>query len=320
MRAIALEEHHASPEYLDQVVGEGQQDPDFLARLSDVGAGRLAAMDEAGIDVQVLSLAVPGVEQLDPATAVTVAREENDRRGAVVAEHPDRFAGFATVPTPDPAAAADELERAVREHGFVGAMVNGHTRGRYLDHPDFRPLLARAEALRVPLYLHPAPPPAAVIEASYAGFSPDVTLRLANWGWGWHIDTALHVLRVVLGGVFDRFPDLQVVVGHLGEGLPAMLDRIDMAFPPDVTGLARPAGEYFRSNVHYTTSAFNYDTVFLSLLLQVGADRIMFSTDYPYWPMTESRAFLDRLPVSPQDKAAIAHGNATRLLRLTTAS
>jgi predicted TIM-barrel fold metal-dependent hydrolase len=319
MRTIALEEHHASPEYLDQVEGERpQQDqPGFLSRLCDVGPGRIAAMDEAGIDVQVLALAVPGVEQLDPATAVTLARQENDKRGAVVAEHAGRFAGFATVPTPDPAAAADELERTVREYGFVGAMVNGHTQGRYLDHPDFRPLLARAEALRVPLYLHPAPPPQAVIDASYSGFSHDVTFRLANWGWGWHIDTGLHVLRLVVGGVFDRFPDLQVVVGHLGEGLPAMLDRIDMAFPPDVTGLARPAGEYFRSNVHYTTSGFNYDVVFLSLLLQVGADRIMFSTDYPYWPMAESRAFLDRLPVSPQDRAAIAHGNAERLLGLT---
>ncbi len=317
MRTIALEEHHASPEYLDQTAGEPPQDPGFRSRLCDVGPGRIAAMDEAGIDMQVLSLAVPGVEQLDPAAAVAVARQENDKRGAVVARYPERFAGFATVPTPDPAAAADELERTVHEYGFVGAMVNGHTRGRYLDHADFRPLLARAEALRVPLYLHPAAPPQAVIDASYSGFSQDITFRLANWGWGWHIDTALHVLRLVVGGVFDRFPDLQVVVGHLGEGLTGMLDRIDMAFPTEVTGLARPAGAYFRENVHYTTSAFNYDAVFLSLLLQVGAGRIMFSTDYPYWPMAASRDFLDRLAVSPQDKAAIAYGNAATLLGIT---
>ena len=319
MRTIALEEHHASAEYLDQVEGERvqQDEPGFLSRLSDVGDSRIAAMDDAGVDVQVLALAVPGVEQLDPATAVTLARQENDRRAALIAEHPDRFAGFATVPTPDPAAAADELERTVRDHGFVGAMINGHTQGRYLDHAGFRPLLARAEALRVPLYLHPAPPPQAVIDASYSGFSSGITFRLATWGWGWHVDTALHVLRLVVAGVFDRYPGLQVVVGHLGEGLPAMLDRIDMAFPPEVTGLARPAGDYFRTNVHYTTSGFNYDAAFLSLLLQVGADRIMFSTDYPYWPMAASREFLDRLPVSPQDRMAIAHGNAERLLRLT---
>lgn len=281
-------------------------------------------MDEAGIDVQVLSLTAPGVEQLDATEAIPLARVTNDDLAAAIRRHPNRFAGFAALPVAAPDVAADELARTVRDYGFKGAMINGHSRGRYLDDGFFGPILERAETLQVPLYLHPASPPAPVIAASYAGFSPPVTAMLANAGWGWHIETAVHVLRMIVGGVFDRYPRLQVVIGHLGEALPFMMARLERTFGPgqpgslhgNVAELARPIGAYFRENLHYTISGFNYLPPFLGLLLEVGAERIMFSADYPYASMAEARAFLDQIPVSPADRERIAHGNAERLLRL----
>jgi hypothetical protein len=285
--------------------------------LCDLDDRRIADMDAARIDVQVLSLTSPGVEQLEAAEAVALARETNDRLADAVRRHPSRFAGFAALPTAAPETAADELERTVREHSFNGACINGHVRGRYLDDPFFWPILERAEALRVPLNLHPTLPPQPVIAASYTGnFAPEVTRGLAMAAWGWHIETAIHVLRLILGGAFDRYPSLQLVIGHLGEALPFMLPRLDRGLPPQMTKLDRPISTYLRENVHYTFSGLNYTATFLDLLLEVGVDRIMFSADYPYSSMMEARTFLDQLPVSPADKQRIAHGNAERLLRL----
>jgi uncharacterized protein len=203
----------------------------LVEQLCDLDDRRIADMDAAGIDVQVLSLASPGVEQLDTTDAVPLARAENDRIADAVRRHPTRFAGFATLPISAPDSAAEELERAVRDYDFKGALINGHTRGRYLDDPFFWAILERAEALQVPLYLHPTPPPQAVIDASYAGLAPMVTAFLATGAWGWHIETAIHVLRLILGGAFDRYPNLQLVIGHLGETLPFMLPRLDLACP-----------------------------------------------------------------------------------------
>jgi hypothetical protein len=274
-------------------------------------------MDAAGIDMQVLSLNAPGVEQLEAAAAVVLARQANDTLGEAVKRHPDRFAGFATLPTAAPEIAAGELERTVREYGFKGAAINGHTRGRYLDDPFFWPILERAEALQAPIYLHPTPPPQAVIQASYTGnFAPGVTAQLSASGWGWHIETAVHVLRIILGGVFDRYPHLQLVIGHMGEALPFMLPRLDHNLPTQLTKLERPIGAYLRENLYYTFSGFNYLPNFLDLLFQVGVDRIMFSADYPYASMLAARTFLEQLPLSPADKNRIAHGNAEQLLRL----
>jgi uncharacterized protein len=322
-RTITLEEHYASPAFLEgpgrefkgQAVSLGFSR--VLEQLCDLEEGRIADMDAAGIDVQVLSLTSPGVEQLAATEAVALAREENDRLAEAVRRHPGRFAGFAALPTPAPDTAAEELERMVRDHGFEGALINGHNRGRYLDDEFFWPILERAEALQVPIYLHPTPPPRAVIEASYTGnYAPEVAGTLANGAWGWHIETATHVLRLILSGAFDRYPRLQLVVGHMGEALPFMLSRIDLALPPEMTKLDRPVGSYLRENVHYTFGGFNWVQAFLDLLLQVGAERIMFSTDHPYASMTQARAFLDRLPVCPADRERIALGNAERLLRL----
>ena len=331
MRTITLEEHYATPAFME---GPGRQLKDqaqalhahplvaaalkeLLDRLCDLDDHRIADMDAAEIDVQVLSLTSPGTEQLEATEAVALARDANDLLAEAVRRHPSRFVGFAALPTAAPETAADELERTVRAYGFKGALINGHILGRYLDDPFFWPILERAEALQVPLYLHPTPPPQEVITTSYTGnYAPEVTVGLATAAWGWHIETALHVLRLILSGAFDRYPNLQLIIGHLGEALPFMLPRLDLGLPPQVTKLDRPIGAYLRENFHFTFSGFNYIPAFLDLLLQVGANRIMFSADYPYSSMAQARAFLDQLPVSPADKEQIAHGNAERLLHL----
>jgi predicted TIM-barrel fold metal-dependent hydrolase len=286
-----------------------------LERLCDLGEKRIADMDAAGIDVQVLSLTSPGAEQLDPVEAVAVSKSANEFLASAVRRYPDRFAGFATLPTSDPVAATAELDRAMRDFGFKGAVINGHIGGRYLDDHYFWPILERAEALSAPIYLHPTHPPKAVIEASYSGFSPAVSETLAGAGWGWHIETAVHVIRLILGGAFDRFPKLQVVIGHMGEALPFMLPRFQV-LSTDITKLRRPVAAYLRENIHYTFSGFNFTPTFLDLFLEVGVDRIMFSADYPYASMERARSFLEQLPVSPADRERIAHSNAERLLGL----
>jgi len=323
MRTITLEEHFASPGFLDgpgrklkeRAAKIGGPAARFLEQLSDLGDNRIAEMDAAGVDMQILSLTSPGVEQLEAAEAAAFARETNDFLAEAIRSHPTRFGGFAALPTADPDAAVAELERTIHDYGFKGAVINGHIQGRYLDDKFFWPIFERAEALRVPIYLHPTPPPQPVIEASYGGFSPIVTELFAGPGWGWHIETAIHVIRIILGGTFDRYPGLQIVVGHMGETLPFMLQRLDM-MPAAMTKISRPISSYLRENIHYTFSGFNYTPTFLDLLLEVGVDRIMFSADHPYSSMAQARAFLDRLPVSPADRERIAHGNAERLLKL----
>jgi uncharacterized protein len=328
MRTITLEEHYATEAFMEgpglelKAQAEAARDHPQVAagyeklieQLCDLSEGRISAMDAAGIDVQVLSLTFPGVEQLEAAEAVAFARETNDLLAEAVRRHPDRFAGFAALPTASPQAAADELERTIGEYGFKGALINGHTRGRYLDDSFFWPILERAEALGVPIYLHPTPPPRPVIEASYTGNF--VAGLLATAAWGWHVETATHVLRLILGGAFDRYPNLQLVVGHMGEGLPFFMPRLEVALPVEVTKLERPVGSYLRENLHYTFGGFNWVQAFLDLVLQVGVERIMFSADHPYASMAQARAFLDKLPASPADKERIAHSNAERLLRL----
>jgi predicted TIM-barrel fold metal-dependent hydrolase len=320
MRVIALEEHFATPAYLDgpgrrlkeQAQQFGGRFAALIAQLLDIGDGRVAAMDAAGVTMQALSLTAPGVEQLDVEEAKAFARDTNAALGEAVRRHPTRFFGLAALPVADPPAAVNELERVVGEHGFKGIVINGHCRGRYLDDRFFWPVLARAEALKLPIYLHPTPSPKAVIDAWFGGLEPTVGEMMAGPGWGWHIETALHVLRMIVGGVFDAHPELQIVVGHMGETLPSMLQRVDV-MAPAMTRLKKPVSAYLRENVHYTFSGFNFLPAFLELVLQVGVDRIMFSTDHPYQSMAEGRAFLDRAPVSVADRERIAHGNAERL-------
>ncbi len=324
MRLITLEEHFASPNWLDTAGRETKElaaNPntpyhEIPAKLVDLGKQRVAEMDAAGIDLQILSLNAPGVEQLDEAEAVASARETNEYLAEAIKAYPTRFGGFAALALARPTEAVKELERAVNDHGFVGANINGHIQERYLDNQFFWPVLEAAEALGVPIYLHPTQPPKAVVEAYYSGFSPELTSILSKPGWGWHIETAVHVIRIILGGVFDRFPKLQIIVGHLGEGLPFMQERMNAVLNPRLTKLKRPVGEYLRENVYYTTSGWNYKSSFQNMLSEVGVDRIMFSCDYPYGSMSKSKAFLEGLSISESDKAIIAHQNAEKLMKL----
>ena len=320
MRTIALEEHFWAP-MLAAPPGTGVLSllGDHLdAPLRDLGEGRLAGMDEAGIDIQVISHNAPAAQQLPVDEAVPRAREANDLLAAAVHAHPDRFAGFATLPTADPVAAADELERAVTELGFLGAIVHSTlgTNGSFLDDRRYEPLLARAERLDVPLYLHPAPPPAGLAELLYGGLPPVISRLLANSGWGWHAEAGLHALRLVVTGVFDRHPGLRLVLGHCGEMLPFMMARIDQVLTPKRTGLASPVSEYLLRHVWVTTSGIFSLPPLLCTLQVFGTDRVLFSVDYPFSPNAAGRALLDALPLSPRDKAEIAGGNAARLLGL----
>jgi uncharacterized protein len=324
LRTITLEEHFASPEFLagpgreflERIRTAGPRGAKIMQQLQDVSDGRLAEMDAAGIDMQVLSLNAPGVEQADVEEQIAIARESNDFLADAVKKNPKRFAAFACLPVAAPEQAADELDHRVKQQGFKGTLINGHTRGRYLDDKYFWPILERAEALNVPIYLHPTVPAKPVVDVLYGGFSLTVSAVFAAAGWGWHIETGVHLIRMILGGVFDRYPKLQVVVGHLGEALPFMLPRMNRNFPPEMTKLARPFAAYLRENVHYTFGGFNFPATFLDLYLEVGVDRIMFSVDHPYGSMVEARTFLDQLPISPADRERIAHGNAERLLNL----
>jgi hypothetical protein len=317
MRVVALEEHFAPGWFLE---GQGPSIRDWFNvddQLRDVSDGRIAEMDAAGVEVQVLSLTAPGLEQLPAGEAVPMAQEINDFLADAIRQNPTRLAGFAALPVSDPSAAAEELQRAVDQHDLVGAVINGHCRGRHLDDEFFWPIFERLEGLDVPLYLHPTPPPKPVVDLMYAGnYSESVTEMFATGAWGWHIETATHVIRLILSGVFDRFPQLQLIIGHMGEALPIMLPRLDMALPTTTTGLQHAPSEYLRRNLHYTFSGFNWTSAFLELLFQVGVDRIMFSTDYPYGSMAPATEFLHSIPASPADRERIAHRNADQLLRL----
>jgi hypothetical protein len=322
MRTITLEEHFVSPAFLagpgrdfaERLRGSGARGAKIYEQLQDVGDKRIAEMDAAGIDMQVLSLNSPGVEQSDAAEQISIARESNDFLAEAVKKNPRRFAAFAALPVAAPDKAAQELEHRVRQQGFRGTLINGHSRGRYLDDKFFWPILECAEALNVPIYLHPTVPPKPVVDASFGGFATPVSAMFAAAGWGWHIETAVHLIRMILGGVFDRYPKLQIVVGHLGEGIPFMLPRLNRNFSTELTKLKRPFGDYLRANVHYTFGGFNFPATFLDLLLEIGVERIMFSVDYPYGSMAEARSFLDHIPVSAADRERIAHRNAERLL------
>jgi uncharacterized protein len=278
-------------------------------------------MDASGISMQVLSTSGPGSDILPPADAVPWARDCNDALAAEIAKKPDRYAGFAHLPLSNPDAAAQELERCVTKHGFLGTMVNGTTDGRFFDDPRFEPVIERCEALDVPLYIHPGIPPEAVREAYYGNLPGPMPTILSRAGYGWHAEAAIHVLRLCLAGVLDKHPKLRVVIGHQGEGLPALLTRFDEQYDPLVPKfLQRPVTQMLQDQLHITTSGFYSIPSFMMLMQTFGADKLMFSVDYPYSDNAVARKFLDDLPVSPADKVKISHGNAERLLKIKPAA
>ena len=312
---IALEEHYLDPEVKQYFAGtDGQHAPGVTERLDDVGQGRIADMDAAGIDLQVLSHANPGMQKMDAETAVRLARGANDRLLETVRAHPDRFAAFAAIPTPDPKAAADELERAVTRLGFKGALVNGLTNGAFLDDKRFWPIFERAAALDVPLYLHPATPHPAVIDVYYKDYveqHPGI-LRAA---WGFTVETATQGVRLVLSGVFDKYPNLKFIIGHFGEGLPFLLWRINMGFARDGRG-GKGFRDIFCEHFYVTTSGFFSDAALVHCMMEMGIDRIMFSVDYPFVDNMPGGKWTETLPLSPEDTEKLLNGNARRLLKL----
>jgi predicted TIM-barrel fold metal-dependent hydrolase len=325
-RVITLEDHFSTPmdrglvpkatgsrasmlKQLDERVGFRLDDG-----LLDLGDMRLEHMDRAGIDFQVISLTQPGPQGYDAATAIPMARDANDRLHEAIRRHPTRFGGFAALPTPDPAESVKELERAVTKLGFKGALVNGSTRGEFMDDRKYWGIFEAAESLGVPFYLHPGPPHPLTMKTYFEG-PADAMARAA---WGFAFDAGTHFLRLAMAGVLDRFPRLTFLLGHLGEGIPFVLDRMNSHTERACRefGLKKTIKQYMLENVMVTTSG-NFSVPSLVCTVQtLGADRVMFSVDWPYERNEWGAEYLQQLPLSPDDLEKIAHGNAERILKL----
>ncbi len=327
MKIIAVEEHWNSVSIRDALgrLPDGARDEsvafntvgDNQARLEDIGEGRLEAMDAAGIDVSILSVVTPATQALPAWEAVALARDANDEVTSAVGAHPARFRAFATLPTSDPQAAAAELERCATRLGHVGAMIHGRTGTRTLDDPAYDDLLATAARLRQPVFIHPQIPSNQQRDAAYRGLDPLLDLGLATFGWGWHMDTGLAALRLILAGTFDRHPDLQLVLGHWGEMLLFWMDRAD-SLSGIATHLQRRVADYIRTNIYITSSGMLHERLLRHTLDFTGADRVLFSTDYPFHQpgATAVGQFFDAIP-GPADRSRIASGNAQALFHLT---
>jgi predicted TIM-barrel fold metal-dependent hydrolase len=328
MRVVALEEHFTVPDVVKRIDPAIIKARGFIPRkvptdrpnpmqlLPEMGEQRLKSMDETGITLQVLSNTGPGPDLVPGPDGVAMAREMNDYLAETCKRYPDRFAGFAVLPLCSARACAEELTRCVMKLGFLGALVNGTTEGRFLDHPSYDDLLAEAVRLDVPIYIHPHIPPALVREAYYAGLEDGASRVIGTAAWGWHSETAIHVLRLVLAGTLDKHPKLKIIIGHMGEMIPVMLARMDAVSALDVGHLQRTISQTILDQVWITTSGIFSEPPFLAALQTFGIDRIMFSVDYPYAPNAAGRRFLDRVSLSPADMAKLTHRTADSLLKL----
>jgi 5-carboxyvanillate decarboxylase len=329
---IAAEEAFAPPEVLDAyrqlIAREPGLDPGFtslmgfylgsspravqvMSRMTDLSELRLRDMDDSGITKQILSLTSPGVQIFDAGTGAALAQLSNDYLATAIQKRPDRFDGLAAIAPQDPVAAVKELERGVRKLGLKGVIINSHTRGEYLDAPKFWPIFEAASALGVPIYLHPNTPPPAMI-------GPFLESGLDGAIYGFAVETGLHMLRIILSGVFDRFPSLQMILGHLGEALPYWLFRIDFMHRamvaanryPSVKKLNRKPSEYFKQNVYVTTSGMAWQPPILYAQSVLGMDRVLYAMDYPYQFVPEEVKVTDELPLSDADKKKLYQTNA----------
>ena len=315
MKVIAIEEHFWSKEFADHFSGpRGERSPDLMQKLENYTNIRLADMDAAGIDVQVISHAPPGGQRLLQKTGIVACRDVNNLLANIISKAPDRFAGFATLPQFDPAAAADELQRSVEDLGLKGAMMFGLTNGQFLDEKVFWPIFRRAAQLNVPVYLHPSMPNPTVRNIYYGTYEKSHPAILgAAWGFG--VETGTLGIRMVLSGVFQEYPALQIILGHLGEGITFQLTRIDEAF-------SRPGNEpsdfanIFRKHVHLTTSGFFSDSALRFCLDEMGKDRIMFAVDWPFVANVDGVNWLKANPADDATKQKIFATNAERLLSL----
>jgi uncharacterized protein len=286
-----------------------------LELAADTGDGRIAHMDAEGVEMQVLSYASP-VQFAPSDQAAALAQSANDRLADAIAANPTRLSGFAVLPWQDPRDAASELERSVTELGLKGALILGRPGATFLDDPKFAPVLEKLSDLRVPLFVHPGVPLPDVQKAYYSGFSPEVTTQFSLTGWGWHCEAGIQVLRLILSGSFDRYPGLQVISGHWGEMIPFYLARLDDMLPTKLTGLSRTITETYLNHVWVTPSGM-FDLPHFEFIHKViGADRIVWSADYPYLTLDGTREFVARLPVGEEDREKIAHLNVEKLLRL----
>jgi gamma-resorcylate decarboxylase len=315
---IAIEEHFVTPELEDLVLNPGWASDAFrrtLDRLEDADA-QLELMDRHGIAMSVLSLASDGIQGIDdPAVAVARAREANDALAARVASHPDRFAGFAAVAMQDVAAAASEASRAVRDLGFHGVLVNGYSNGApYYDDERYLPFWEAMEGLGVPFYLHPRNP----LESQREIYAGRPELLGPTWAFG--VETATHALRLIVSGLFDRFPALTVVLGHLGEGLPFQTYRLEQRLKrrADVS-LERLPTEVLRENFYVTISGNYHVPSLVGVLSEMGADRVMFAVDHPFEDVADGADWFDAVELDDDVRAKIARENAERLLQIAPA-
>jgi gamma-resorcylate decarboxylase len=329
IKKIALEEHFSLPSFKDTDAGvlsrltHGNYLAELGRRLGDP-ALRVAEMDESGVDLSVLSLTAPGIQgQPDARVATEQAVHMNDELfSKFIRPYPNRFAGFAAVPLQDAKAAAAELKRVVHDYGFKGAMINGYSNVlkngapavEYLDSPNALPFWEAVAELDIPVYLHPRMP-AEIHNSIYEGYPV-----LLGSAWGFGIETATHALRLILSGLFERFPNINIILGHLGESLPYAVSRIDHRLefhtPESRVGAKKTVAEYLRKNFHFTTSGFCHDQAFLTTINEVGADRLLFASDYPFETMHESAAWFERAPLNEADRHKIAVENARKLLKI----
>ena len=326
MKKIAIEEHFSTEEYLSYLrlrkdytrreIVEDEKYHSIVTMLLDLGEGRLSDMNESGIDMQVLSLSI-GVQQFDTSDAIALAKRTNDELSKIVKKCPERFAGFAALATQDPNAAADELERAVKGLGLKGANISSHIKGEYLDDQKYWVIFERAEKLDVPIYLHPARPSPDMVK-------PFLTYPLlADAMWGYAAEAGLHAMRLICSGVFDKYPGLKIILGHLGEALPFWLWRIDNRWlkekvdPEPITkGLKKKPSQYVKDNFFVTLSGMFWEPALLCAYLALGADRILFAVDYPYESNDEAVQFIEGVPICDSDKEKICHINAEKILAL----
>lgn len=313
-RVIAIEEHYFDPEL--SATFKGNNPPLIQERILDVGEARLKGMDDAGVDVQVLSHGAPSTQRLDPENAVRLATLVNDRLQETILGNPDRYQGFAALPTPDPKAAADELERCVTKYGFKGAMVHGLTNGEFLDEQKFWPIFERAAALDVPLYMHPAIPHPEVTKAYYATYLEQYPALLTA-GWGFTVETATQGIRIVLSGVLDKYPNLKIILGHLGESLPFSLWRIDQALSRPGNKSSSSFRDAFCEHFWITTSGNFSNPALLCCVMEMGIDRILFSIDYPFVENEPGVDWVENdVPLCQEDRIKILSGNAEKLLKM----
>jgi len=315
-RVITIEEHYQDPDVLRAYAPEdSRQLPALAERLNDLTNLRIKEMDEAGIDMQVISHGAPSAQKLPAEGAAALVRGVNDRLAAACAANPKRFAAFAALPSNDPKAAADELERCVTRHGMKGAMMHGLSGGVFLDDKRFWPIYERAERLDVPIYFHPATPDARVGEVYYNDYAKDFPM-VVRAAWGYTVETATTAIRMVLSGVFDKHPKLKVVLGHLGETLPFLVWRVDHA-------IARPGAsrkisfrDVFCNNFWITTSGNFSNPALMCCVQEMGVDRILFAIDWPFVVNPPGVEWMKTVPLCDEDKAKILSGNAKRLLKL----